>query len=569
LQNRGDTEINPTARQVDVLAELGEHRHRAKYVFVTGGVLSSVGKGAITASTGKILQARGFTVTAVKIDPYINYDAGLMNPFMHGEVFVTEDGGEVDLDLGHYERFLDVNLSKLNNITTGQVYFEVINRERRGEYLGSCVQIIPHVTDEIKRRIRLVGESSRADVVLVEVGGTVGDIESLPFLEAIRQMGLEEGEGNTLFIHVALVPILDVTGEFKTKALQHSVQELRRIGIQPDIIVARSPKPIDEEARRKIALYGNVPINAVFTSYNVDCIYELPLILDQQGFGDYVIKKLELSPQQPRWDDWRRIVEQFKHCEEEVKVAMCGKYTRLADSYISINEALKHAAAAIGVKVKLDFIETEEFEEDPSKVEVLEGYDGIMVLPGFGSRGAEGKIIAAGFARERGIPFLGVCFGMQLAIVEFARNVAGLKGANSTEIDPKTPHPVIDLLPEQVNVDKLGGTMRLGAQATILEPGTLIYRLYNQPVIFERHRHRYEVNPAYWNLLQRKGLVFSGYSPDKRRVEAIELPGHPFYLGTQFHPEFKSRPGKPSPVYLGFIKACLECKTGRRPTMKL
>jgi len=535
-----------------------EHLHRPKYVFVTGGVLSSVGKGAITASTGKMLQARGFTVTAVKIDPYINYDAGLMNPFMHGEVFVTEDGGEVDLDLGHYERFLDVNLSKLNNITTGQVYLEVISRERRGEYLGSCVQIIPHVTDEIKRRIRLVGETSRADVVLVEVGGTVGDIESLPFLEAIRQMGLEEGEGNTLFIHVALVPILDVTGEFKTKALQHSVQELRRIGIQPDIIVARSPKPIDEEARRKIALYGNVPPNAVFTSYNVDCIYELPLILDQQGFGDYVVKKLRLDSRPPRWDEWRAVVERFKGCEGEVRIAMCGKYTKLVDSYISINEALKHAGAALGVKVRLDFIETEGFEEDPSRVEVLEGYDGIMVLPGFGARGAEGKIMAAGFARERGIPFLGICFGMQLAVVEFARNVAGLKDANSTEIDPKTPHPVIDLLPEQVGVDRLGGTMRLGAQATILEPGTLAYRLYGQPVIFERHRHRYEVNPAYWDLLQRKGMVFSGYSPDKRRIEVIELPDHPFYLGTQFHPEFKSRPGKPSPVYLGFVRACLE-----------
>jgi CTP synthase len=540
-----------------------EASQRAKYIFVTGGVLSSVGKGAVTASTGKILQARGFTVTAVKIDPYINYDAGLMNPYMHGEVFVTEDGGEVDLDLGHYERFLNVDLSRLNNITTGQVYWEVINRERRGEYLGRCVQIIPHVTDEVKRRIRLVAERSRVDVVLVEVGGTVGDIEGLPFLEAVRQMRLEEG-GNALFIHVALVPILDVTGEFKTKALQHSVQELRRIGIQPDVIVARSLRPIDEEARGKIALYGNVPMNAVFTSYNVECIYELPLILDRQGFGDYIVEKLGLKPSPPRWSEWEAVVEGFKRYSGVVEVAMCGKYTKLMDSYISINEALRHAAAYLGVGVKLRFIEAEELEKDPSRLEELEGCDGVMVLPGFGQRGAEGKVMAAGYARERGIPYLGVCFGMQLAVVEFARNVAGLEGANSTEVDPHTPHPVIDLLPEQAGVDRMGGTMRLGAQASILEPGTLAFKLYGQPVVFERHRHRYEVNPAYWELLQRKGLVFSGYSPDKRRVEFIELPSHPFYLGCQCHPEFKSRPGRPSPIYLGFIKACLERNARRK-----
>jgi len=540
-----------------------ETPQRTKYIFVTGGVLSSVGKGAVTASTGKILQARGFTVTAVKIDPYINYDAGLMNPYMHGEVFVTEDGGEVYLDLGHYERFLNVDLSRLNNITTGQVYWEVINRERRGEYLGRCVQIIPHVTDEVKRRLRLVAERLRVDVVLVEVGGTVGDIEGLPFLEAVRQMKLEEG-GNALFIHVALVPILDVTGEFKTKALQHSVQELRRIGIQPDVIVARSLRPIDEEARRKIALYGNVPLDAVFTSYNVECIYELPLILDRQGFGDYIVEKLGLKPSPPRWSEWEAIVEGFKRYSGVVEVAMCGKYTKLPDSYISITEALRHAAAYLGVGVKLRFIEAEELEKDPSRLEELEGCDGVMVLPGFGQRGAEGKIMAAGYARERGIPYLGVCFGMQLAVVEFARNVAGLEGANSTEVDPRTPHPVIDLLPEQAGIDRMGGTMRLGAQASILEPGTLAFKLYGQPVVFERHRHRYEVNPAYWELLQRKGLVFSGYSPDKRRVEFIELPNHPFYLGCQCHPEFKSRPGRPSPLYLGFIKACLERSAKRR-----
>jgi CTP synthase len=419
------------------------------------------------------------------------------------------------------------------------------------------------VTDEVKRRVRLVAERSRVDVVLVEVGGTVGDIEGLPFLEAVRQMRLEEG-GNALFIHVALVPILDVTGEFKTKALQHSVQELRRIGIQPDVIVARSLRPIDEEARGKIALYGNVPMNAVFTSYNVECIYELPLILDRQGFGDYIVEKLGLKPSPPRWSEWEAVVEGFKRYSGVVEVAMCGKYTKLVDSYISINEALRHAAAYLGVRVKLRFMEAEELEKDPSRLEELEGCDGVMVLPGFGQRGAEGKVMAASYARERGIPYLGVCFGMQLAVVEFARNVAGLEGANSTEVDPHTPHPVIDLLPEQAGVDRMGGTMRLGAQASILEPGTLAFKLYGQPVVFERHRHRYEVNPAYWELLQRKGLVFSGYSPDKRRVEFIELPSHPFYLGCQCHPEFKSRPGRPSPIYLGFIKACLERNARRK-----
>lgn len=531
-----------------------------KYVFVTGGVLSSVGKGAIVASTGKILQSRMVEVTAVKIDPYLNFDAGLMNPYMHGEVFVTEDGGEVDLDIGHYERFLEVNLSKLNNITTGQVYLEVINRERRGEYLGRCVQIIPHITDEIKRRIRLVGEVTKANVVLVEIGGTVGDIEGLPFLEAVRQMKLEEGGDNTLFIHVALVPILSVTGEFKTKALQHSVQELRRIGIQPDIVVARSPKPIDEEARRKIALYSNVPIEAVFTSYDVEYVYELPLILEKQGFGDYVVKMLGLSCRTSMMERWVKVVENFKNFKDSVKVALCGKYTKLADSYISIIEALRHAGAYVGLHVKHELVDVEEFEREPSRLDILEGFDGVMVLPGFGARGTEGKMMAAGYAREKNIPYLGICFGMQMAIVEFARNMLGLQDANSTEIDPKTPHPVIDLLPEQVGVEKLGRTMRLGAQATILEAGTLAYELYGKPVIFERHRHRYEVNQAYWNLLQRGGLVFSGYSPDKRRVEFIELLNHPFFLGTQAHPEFTSRPSKPSPVYVGFIRACWERK---------
>jgi len=517
----------------------------------------------VTSSIGKMLQVRGYSVTAVKIDPYLNVDAGLMNPYMHGEVFVTDDGGEIDLDLGHYERFLDVNLPKSNNITTGQVYQAVIERERRGELLGACVQIIPHITDEIKRRIRLAGEQSRADVVLVEIGGTVGDIEGLPFLEAVRQLRLEEGQESTVFVHVALTPILDVTGEFKTKPVQHSVQELRRIGIQPDAIVARCRVPIGDEARRKIALYSNVPEEAVFTSYNVECIYELPLVLDKQGLGDYICRKLGLEPRKPDWSQWEAIVNSFKNVKDVVEIAMCGKYTRLADSYISINEALKHAGAALSVRVEFKWIETEEFEANPDRVKILSEYDGVMVLPGFGPRGVEGKILAVKYARENKLPFLGICYGLQMAVIEYARNVVGLQGANSTEVDPSTPHPVIDLLPEQRAVDRLGGTMRLGAQATILEPDTLAYRLYGRPVIFERHRHRYEVNPAYWRVLQEHGLVFSGYSPDKRRAEFIELPGHPFFLATQAHPEFRSRPGKPSPPYYGFVKACLETRRKR------
>jgi len=539
-----------------------------KYIFITGGVLSSVGKGIVASSIGLILKKRGFDVTLVKIDPYINVDAGTMNPYMHGEVFVTEDGGETDLDLGHYERFLDLYLSKEHNITTGQVYLSVIMRERRGDYLGKCVQIIPHITDEIKRRIRNVGEHSSAEIVIVEIGGTVGDIEGLPFLEAIRQMRLEEGYDNTLFVHVALVPILSVTGEQKTKPLQHSVNELRRIGIQPDIIIARCDKPLEEEAKQKIALFGNVPPSAVFTSYTVRTVYEVPLILDKQGIGDYICRRLHLKPKKtPGWTLWCGFVNSLLNPEYQVNVIMCGKYTKLKDSYISIIEALNHAGAKLKTKVNLIWIEAEllekENKEKEKMVEKIKKSDGVLALPGFGARGAEGKIEAIRIARENNIPFLGICFGMQLAVVEFARNVIGLKKANSTEIDPETPHPVIDLLPEQLNVKEKGGTMRLGAQASILVKGSLAYKLYGEQVIFERHRHRYEVNPSYWRILQEKGLVFSGWSVDKRRVEFIELPKHYFFLGTQAHPEYKSRPLKPSPVFLGFVKACLYRSTGK------
>jgi len=532
-----------------------------KYIFITGGVLSSVGKGIVTASAAKLLQARGYNVTVIKIDPYLNVDAGTMNPYMHGEVFVTDDGGETDLDLGHYERFLDITLTKKHNITTGQVYWSVIERERRGEYLGKCVQIIPHVTDEIKRRIREVAKLSQADVTLVEIGGTVGDIEGLPFLEAARQMRIEEGFDNTMFIHVALVPILEVTGEQKTKPVQHSVQELRRIGIQPDAIVARCRTLLEPEARYKIALYGNVPEYAVFTSYDVKTIYEVPLILEEQGFGRYITSRLKLQERKPDLTDWIKFVEKIKNPTRNIKIAMVGKYTKLKDSYISIIEALKHAAAELSVGVNLKWIEATYIEKGKIDVEeALSDVDGAVVLPGFGVRGVEGKIKAIQYLRENKIPMLGICFGMQLAVVEYARNVLGLKDAHSTEINPHTPHPVVTLLEEQKSITRLGGTMRLGSYAITLKKGTLAYKLYNSEVIYERHRHRYEVNPEYVDLLEENGLVVSGVSRDDGRVEFIELSTreHPFYLATQAHPEFKSRPMKPSPPYLGLIKAACE-----------
>jgi len=534
-----------------------------KYVFVTGGVLSSVGKGIVTASIGKMLQARGFRVTAIKIDPYVNVDAGTMNPYMHGEVYVTEDGGETDLDLGWYERFLDLNLKKENNITTGIIYKTVIEKERRGDFLGRCVQIVPHVTNEIKSRIRNVAANSGVDVVLTEVGGTVGDIEGLPFLEAIRQMRLEEGYENTLYVHVALVPILDVTSEMKTKPLQHSVNELRRIGIQPDIIVARCSRMIDAEALRKIALFGTIPEEAVFCSHNVETIYQVPLILDEQGMGDFICRRLKLPERKPDYTEWRGFVDSILRPQHEVKIALVGKYAGLVDSYVSMNEALRHAGAACKTKVHIHYIEAETFEKIPEKIEMLKEFDGIFVPYGFGPRGAEGKITAIKFARENNVPFLGICFGFQLAVVEYARNVCGLKGANSTEIDPNTPHPVIDLMPEQRGVELKGATMRLGAHTIVVKPGTLAHKLYKSEEISERHRHRFEVNMGYVEKLEKAGLVFSGMSPDGRRMEILELPNHYFFFASQFHGEFKSRPGKPDPEYYGFVKACLDRKLGK------
>jgi CTP synthase len=536
---------------------------RAKYLFVTGGVMSGIGKGVVTSSLGKILQARGFSVTVMKIDPYLNVDAGTMNPLVHGEVFVTEDGGEVDMDIGTYERFLDLDLTREHNITTGQIYLSVIEKERRGDLLGKCVQIIPHVTDEIKSRIRGIAAKYPVDVVLVEIGGTVGDIEGLPFLEAARQMRLEEGPGNVINVHVTLVPVLEVVGEQKTKPTQHSVQELRRIGIQPDAIITRSKKPLSESSRKKIALFCNVEERAVFSSPDVESIYQIPLVLDEQGAGDYLVERFGLSGgSPPDWSHWRGLVRRFIEPRHSIRIAMCGKYTELADSYVSVNEALKHSGAACDSRVQIDWISTEAFEANERELELLRDYDGILIPGGFGARGAEGKIRAISFARSNDIPFLGICYGFQLSVVEFARSI-GFEGANSTEIDPSTEHPVIDLMPEQKAIDRMGSTMRLGAHRIILREGTLAMRLYGSKVVTERHRHRYEVNPKYLDALERGGLVFSGVSEDGLRMEIAELPGMSFYMATQFHAEFKSRPNKPSPPYLGFVRACLERRLSR------
>jgi len=534
-----------------------------KFIFVTGGVLSSVGKGIVTSSIGKMLQTRGNKVTVIKVDPYVNVDAGTMNPYIHGEVYVTEDGGETDLDLGGYERFLNLNLPKENNITTGQIYETVIGKERKGAFLGRCVQIVPHVTDEIKHRIRLVAERSKIDVVLTECGGTVGDIEGLPFLEAIRQMRLEEGFENTLYVHVALVPILDVTGEMKTKPLQHSVNELRRIGIQPDTIVARSRKMINSEVLRKIALFGTIPEDAVFCSYNVPSIYQVPLILDEQGMGKYVCRRLGLPERKADWSGWQQFVDALLKTRFEVKIALIGKYAGLVDSYVSMNEALRHGGVACESQVSINYFEAEIFERDPIKLELLKNYDGIFVPYGFGPRGTEGKIKAIRFARENNVPFLGVCYGFQMAVAEFARNVCGLEQANSTEVNPDTPNPVIDLMPEQKDVKRKGATMRLGVHKIVVQKGTLAHKLYGVEEIHERHRHRWEVNPDYFDILGKHGLVFSAKSPDGRRMEILELPDKFFFFASQFHGEFKSRPVNPDPEYHGFIKACLDRKLGK------
>jgi CTP synthase len=534
----------------------------AKYLFVTGGVMSGIGKGITTASIGRILQTRGISVTAMKIDPYLNFDAGTMNPIAHGEVFVTDDGGEIDMDLGTYERFLDMDLTREHNATTGQIYMSVFNKERHGDLLGQCVQIIPHVTDEIKSRIRAVAVKTGAEVTLVEVGGTVGDIESLPFLEAARQMRLEHGTVSVGFVHVTLVPVLDVVGEQKTKPTQHSVQELRRIGIQPDIIVCRSKTRIQTVPKKKIALFCNVEERAVFTSQDVASVYEIPVQLDDEGLGEYLTERFALAPRSPDWNSWKGMLGGFVEPEHEVRIAICGKYAELADSYVSVNEALRHAGAACSANVRLHWIETEEFESDPDKVSVLGNFDGVLVPGGFGSRGTEGKIRAVNYARMKSKPFLGICFGFQLAVVEFARGL-GMRDANSTEINPKTTSPVIDLMPEQRNVEDKGATMRLGGHDITVKPGTMAHRLYGSAAIRERHRHRYEVSSDYIERITAAGGLFSAWSDNQRRMEIFEIPSHYYFLATQFHAEFKSRPGRPSPPYFGFVRASLDKKLGK------
>ncbi|MGQ9692980.1 MAG: CTP synthase [Thermaceae bacterium] len=532
-----------------------------KYIFVTGGVVSGLGKGILTSALGAILRARGYRVTAIKIDPYVNVDAGTMRPYEHGEVFVTQDGAETDLDIGHYERFLGVDLSRGNNLTTGQVYLSVIQKERRGEYLSQTVQVIPHITDEIKDRIRQVAKEQEAEIVVVEVGGTVGDIESLPFLEAIRQFRFDEGEGNTLYLHLTLVPYLSTSGEFKTKPTQHSVATLRGVGIQPDIIVLRSEKTVPEEVRKKVALFTNVRPTHVFSSPNVEHLYEMPLLLEGQGLGKVVERALGLEHVFPNLTFWQDAVRIIKNPERTVRIAIAGKYVRMPDAYLSLLEALKHAGIRNRTRVEVKWVDAEGLENGDLD-EVFRDVQGILVPGGFGVRGIEGKIRAVRYARERKVPFLGICLGLQVAVIEFARHVAGLEKANSTEFDPYTPHPVIDLMPEQLKVESLGGTMRLGDWPMRVRPGTLLFQLYGQQEVQERHRHRYEVNPAYVETLERAGLVVSGVTPGMKGrgeglVEAIELKDHPFFLALQSHPEFKSRPMRPSPPFVGFVAAAL------------
>jgi CTP synthase len=521
-----------------------------KYVFVTGGVVSSVGKGITTAAIGRLLKSRGLRVALMKLDPYLNVDPGTMSPYQHGEVFVTEDGAETDLDLGHYERFTDENLSRASNVTTGQVYSAVIAKERRGDYLGGTVQVIPHITNEIKARIRQVAELHRPDVIVVEVGGTVGDIEGQPFLEAIRQMRREEGRRNVLYIHVTFLPYIASTGEVKTKPTQHSVKELRAIGIQPDVIICRTDHPVGDDVRAKVALFGDVDEDAVILLPTAETIYEVPLMLERAGLGRYVMEHLGWDDRDPDLADWERMVERLKSPRRRIRIALVGKYVELHDAYLSVVEALRHAGLAHDVAVEIVWVNS---TAERSEIEAaLRHVNGIVVPGGFGPRGVEGKMLAARYARERGIPYLGLCYGLHMAVIEFARNVLGLCGANSTEIDPETPHPVIDLMPDQRGVE-MGGTMRLGRYPCQLVPGTKAALAYGESLVYERHRHRWEVNNAYREAFEAAGFVVSGQSPDGRYVEIMELHDHPWFVGVQFHPEFKSRPNRPHPLFVAFI----------------
>lgn len=533
-----------------------------KYIFVTGGVVSSLGKGITAASLGRLLKSRGYRVTIQKFDPYINIDPGTMSPYQHGEVFVTDDGAETDLDLGHYERFIDINLSKNSNTTTGKIYQSVINKERRGDYLGGTVQVIPHITNEIKERVFRVGQQDNADFVITEIGGTVGDIESLPFLEAIRQVKKDVGKNDVLYIHVTLVPYISAAGELKTKPTQHSVKELRSIGISPDIIVCRSEKPISKEMREKMAMFCDVDPDAVIQNLTARSIYEVPMLMEEQGLDTIVLRKLEMEDKPKDMQGWHDMVARIlKKYDKKVTIAVVGKYVALQDAYISITESLRHAAVANEAELDIHWVNAEEIEaDDTDMAKVMAGVDGILVPGGFGNRGIEGKIKAIQYAREHKIPFFGICLGMQCTVIEFARHVCGMADANSSEFNPNSTHPVIDLMPEQLDVEDLGGTMRLGLYPCKVYPDTLTSKAYNAELIYERHRHRYEFNNAFREEIVDKGLVLGGTLPNGRLVEIVELPEseHPWFLGAQFHPEFKSRPTNPHPLFREFVGAAVK-----------
>ena len=533
-----------------------------KYIFVTGGVVSSLGKGITAASLGRLLKSRGYRVTIQKFDPYINIDPGTMSPYQHGEVFVTDDGAETDLDLGHYERFIDINLSKNSNTTTGKIYQSVINKERRGDYLGGTVQVIPHITNEIKERVFRVGQQDNADFVITEIGGTVGDIESLPFLEAIRQVKKDVGKNDVLYIHVTLVPYISAAGELKTKPTQHSVKELRSIGISPDIIVCRSEKPISKEMREKMAMFCDVDPDAVIQNLTARSIYEVPMLMEEQGLDTIVLRKLAMEDKPKDMQGWHDMVGHIlKKYDKKVTIAVVGKYVALQDAYISITESLRHAAVANETELDIHWVNAEEIEaDDTDMAKVMAGVDGILVPGGFGNRGIEGKIKAIQYAREHKIPFFGICLGMQCAVIEFARHVCGMADANSSEFNPNSTHPVIDLMPEQLDVEDLGGTMRLGLYPCKVYPDTLTSKAYNAELIYERHRHRYEFNNAFREEIVGKGLVLGGTLPNGRLVEIVELPEseHPWFLGAQFHPEFKSRPTNPHPLFREFVGAAVK-----------
>ena len=528
-----------------------------KFVFITGGVVSSIGKGIVAASLGRLLKSRDYSVSILKLDPYINVDPGTMSPFQHGEVFVTDDGAETDLDLGHYERFTDTPMSRLNSVTTGSIYQAVINKERRGAYMGGTVQVIPHITNEIKERIHRVAQNTNPDVVIVEIGGTVGDIESLPFLEAIRQFRKDVGRNRVIYTHVTLLPWIPAAGEMKTKPTQHSVKELRSIGIQPDVLVCRCDRPLQPGMKEKLSAFCDVPVESVITAQDASSIYEVPLALEQEGLAQQTLDLLQLEQRQPNLQQWQLLVEQMNRPRQRIEVAIVGKYIQLSDAYLSVVEALGHAAIAVDSEIALRWVNAEDIEAHGVEP-YLNNVSGVLVPGGFGVRGVDGKISAIQYAREHQIPFLGLCLGMQCSVIEWARNVAHLETANSAEFDPEAANPVINLLPEQQDVVDLGGTMRLGLYPCRLTAGTLTYSLYEQEVIYERHRHRYEFNNAYRSLFLETGYGISGTSPDGRLVEIIELPNHPFFIATQFHPEFRSRPSSSHPLFLGFVKAALQ-----------